>query len=92
MNNCNDSASILTQALEEMKMEQGENFSLDKINLSELERRTGIPRGKLRGLQKNGFKETPHGLSGRKSRNTVLTGYTGILDNLLRKGVCPLTD
>ena len=87
MNNCNDSASILTQALEELKMEQGENFSLDKINLSELERRTGIPRGKLRGLQKNGFKEKPHGLLGRKSSTTVLTGYTGILDNLLRKGV-----
>ena len=87
MNNSNDSASILTQALEEMKMEQGENFSLDKINLAELERRTGIPRGRLRGLQKNGFKEKPHGLLGRKSDHTVLTGYTGILDNLLRKGV-----
>lgn len=87
MNNSNDSASILTQVLEEMKMEQGENFSLDKINLAELERRTGISRGKLRGLQKNGFKEKPHGLLGRKASVTVLTGYTGLLDNLLRKGV-----
>lgn len=87
MNNSNDSASILTQVLEEMKMEEGDKFSLDKINLSELERRTGISRGKLRGLQKNGFKEKPHGLLGRKSSNAVLTGYTGILDNLLRKGV-----
>ena len=87
MNNRNDSASILTQVLEEMKIEQGDNFSLDKINLAELERRTGISRGKLRGLQKNGFKEKPHGLLGRKSSTTVLTGYTGILNNLLQKGV-----
>lgn len=41
MNN-NDSATILTQVLEEMKREQGDRFSLDRINLAELSRRTGI--------------------------------------------------
>ena len=86
MNN-NDSATKLTQALEEMKREQGERFSLDKINLSELSRRTGISRKKLRRLKENGFKEKPHGLTGRKAAVTVLTGFTGIIDDLLRKGV-----
>lgn len=41
MNN-KDSATALTQALEEMKHEQGYCFSFDKINLTELGRRTGI--------------------------------------------------
>lgn len=48
MNN-NDSATKLTQVLEEMKREQGDSFSLDKINLTELGRRTGLSRKKLRG-------------------------------------------
>ena len=30
---------IIAQAIEEMKSEQGENFSLDRINLAELQRR-----------------------------------------------------
>lgn len=84
---CNDSASILAQALEEMKIEQGEKFSIATVNLAELGRRTGISRKKLRRLQKNGFKEKPHGLAGRKAAKTVLTGYTGIIDDMLRKGI-----
>lgn len=87
MNNNNDSATILTQVLEEMKQEQGDSFSLEKINLAELSRRTGIPRKKLRRLKKNGFQEKPHGLTGKKAEVTVLTGFTGIIDDLLRKGV-----
>lgn len=58
MNN-NDSATKLTQVLEEMKREQGDSFSFDKINLAELGRRTGISRKKLRRLKKNGFHEKP---------------------------------
>ena len=38
---------IIAQAIEEMKAEQGDSFSLERINLAELERRTGISRGKL---------------------------------------------
>ena len=48
---------IIAQAIEEMKSEQGENFSLDRINLAELQRRTGISRAKLRRLKQNGFTE-----------------------------------
>lgn len=40
----NDSMTILTQVLEEMKQEKGNEFDLRKVNLAELERRTGISR------------------------------------------------
>ena len=78
---------IIAQAIEEMKLEQGNNFSLDRINLAELGRRTGISRAKLRHLKQNGFAEAPHALQGRKSKQTILTGYTAILDDMLRRGV-----
>ena len=51
-NNCNDLQEILTQTLNELKNELGENFNTQKVNLAELERRTGISRGKLRALKK----------------------------------------
>ena len=70
-----------------MKLEQGNHFSLEKINLAELERRTGISRAKLRRLKKNGFPPKPHGLEGRKAPHSILTGYTAILDDLLGKGI-----
>ena len=37
----NDLTVILTQALNEMKMELGDKFDLEKVNLADLERRTG---------------------------------------------------
>ena len=49
--NRNDLQEILTQALNEIKEELVEKFNIDKVNLAELERRTGISRGKLRGLK-----------------------------------------
>ena len=79
--------NIISQAIEEMKSEQGNNFSLEKINLAELERRTGISRAKLRRFKENGFVFKPHALEGRKAPQTVLTGYTAILYDLLRKGI-----
>lgn len=77
----------LAKAIEEMRDEQGDKFSLEKINLAELERRTGISRAKLRRLKENGFAEKPHALKGRKAPTTLLSGYTGILDGLLKNGV-----
>ena len=53
--NHNDLTEIITQTLNGMKKEQGEKFDLNKINLAELERRTGITRAKLRRLKANGF-------------------------------------
>lgn len=78
---------IIAQAIEEMKSEQGENFSLDRINLAELERRTGVSRAKLRRLKQNGFADVPHALHGRRSRQTILTGYTAILDDMLCRSI-----
>ena len=47
---------IIAQAIEEMKEVQGESFSLENVNLAELERRTGITRARLRRMKANGFK------------------------------------
>ena len=83
----NGLGNIISQAIEEMKSEQGDHFSLEKNNLAELERRTGISRAKMRRFKKNGFVFKPHGLEGRKAPRTILTGYTAILDDLLRNGI-----
>lgn len=83
----NGSANSITQAIAEMKAEQRESFSLEKINLAELERRSGISRGKLRRLKQNGFKDLPRSTKGRKHRVTKLSGYTGIIDSMLKQGV-----
>lgn len=77
----NGLGNIISQAIEEMKSEQGDHFSLEKNNLAELERRTGISRAKMRRFKKNGFVFKPHGLEGRKAPRTILTGYTAILDD-----------
>jgi transposase len=70
-----------------MKAIQGDSFSLDKVNLAELERRTGISRARLRRLKQNNFQPMPHGNKGRKADYTVLTGYTSVLDNLLKQSI-----
>lgn len=85
--NHNDLTDIITQTLNEMKVELGNNFSIDKINLAEFQRRTGISRAKLRRLKANGFEVRPHGLAGKPSNRSVLTGYEGIMNSLLGSGV-----
>ena len=77
----------ITQALEEMKAEAGDEYSLEKINLAELERRSGVSRQRLRRLKKNHFEFLPHGNTGKVSPRRGLEGFTGILDTLLRSGV-----
>lgn len=84
---CNGLDKIVSQAIDEMKEIQGGDFDLNKINLSELERRTGISRSKLRGWKKNGFQFTVHGRTGCHKVNQCLNGFTSILDNLLKEGV-----
>ena len=83
----NGFASSIAQAIEEMKAEQGDGFSLDRINLAELERRSGVSRGKLRRLKRNGFRDLPRSSKGRKHAATKLSGYTGIIGSLLRQGI-----
>lgn len=83
----NDSSRIIAQALEEMKAEIGEKYSLEKINLAELERRTGISRARLRRLKSNGFKEKPNGNLGKSSSQTIIRGFEGVINGLLAAGV-----
>ena len=53
----NGFASSIAQAIEEMNAEPGDGFSLDRINLAELERRSGVSQGKLRRIKRNGFQD-----------------------------------
>ncbi len=85
---CNDSATdMIAQAFEEMKKIHGDDFSIDQVNLAELERMTGITRQRLRTLKEHDFKDVPHGLTGNSTGSSVMDGYTGIVDNLLQMGV-----
>ena len=79
--------SRITQAIEEMKAEAGDSFCLEKLNLAELERRTGVTRSRLRRLKDSGFTFRPHGNTGKESPRNGLVGYTDTLDKLLKSGV-----
>lgn len=84
----NDSVStIVAQAIDEMKSRMGNQFSLENINLAELERMTGISRQRLRTLKKKGFVNLPHGRTGLKKPSSVLSGYTAVIDKLLQSGI-----
>lgn len=78
---------MLTQAIAEMEQEAGHKIPVEDINLAELGRKTGISRHKLRRLKNDGFIVQPHGNTGRKAEETVLTGYTGVVDDLLKRNV-----
>ena len=84
IDNLNDT---IAQALQQLKTEQGDKFSPDKVNLAELSRRTGISRKKLRNAKEHGFKIPVHGNSGRKKDKNVISGFTELIDNQLSKGV-----
>lgn len=42
---------VVAEAIKQMMAEQGDKFSLEKINLADLGRRTGISRAKLRRMK-----------------------------------------
>ena len=65
----------------------GESYSIEKVNLAELHRITGISRAKLRRLKKNGFVVKPNANKGKKSKKSVISGYEGTIDDYLRKNV-----
>lgn len=77
----------ITHALEELKAEQGDAFDISKVNLAELERRTGITRAKLRRLKDQGFQFKEHGRKGFKAKRTKLTGFEDTINTFLAKGV-----
>lgn len=78
---------IIDKALEEMAREAGESFELDRINLAEFSRRTGLTRSRARTLKANGFKVLPHGRCGMRAATTVMSGFEGVADALLADGV-----
>ena len=80
MVNENDLEEILAQELERIK-ECGE-----RINLAEIERRTGISRAVLRRWQRNGY-SLADDKRGRPAGNTKTGAYSETIDALLRKGV-----
>lgn len=82
-----DLQKIIDEALSAMAAEADPGFSPKRANLAEFCRRTGLSRSKARTLRKKGFHAGPHGNAGRKAETTVLTGYTGIVDDQLRKEV-----
>lgn len=71
----------------EMAREAGESFELDRINLAEFSRRTGLTRSRARTLKANGFKVLPHGRCGMRAATTVMSGFEGVADALLADGV-----
>lgn len=85
--NNNGSGMSLSQALELIKSREGKTYDIEKVNLAELQRLTGITRAKLRRLKKNGFVEKENGNKGKKANDTVLSGYTSVLDNFLRSNL-----
>lgn len=86
---CNGLDSIVAQAILEMKTERGTAFNLSNVNLSELERRTGISRSKLRTWKRNGFVFlSPGPKTGSTCRKfLILQPYVSMLDSLLKSGV-----
>ena len=82
----NDIQKMITQVLEEIKGAEGENFCLDKVNLALISRKTGLSRSRLRRIKENGFIVPEHRSKGKALGSGLLSGYTGIIDDLLRKG------
>ncbi len=86
-NNNLEKELLIAEALETMKAKAGSKFSLQTVNLADLERHTGISRARLRRLKQNGFKILPHANRGRKASHTILSAYSGMLDTMLTNGV-----
>lgn len=82
-----DLQEIIDAALREMVAEEGDGFDPQACNLAEFCRRTGLTRSRARTVRAHGFRALPHGNSGRRAAPGVLAGHTGLVDDLLRKGV-----
>ena len=78
---------IIDKVIDEMAREAGDSFELDRMNLAEFSRRTGLSRSKARTLKERGFRVMPHGRLGMKSATTVISGFEGVINTLLAEGV-----
>ena len=86
-NERNGLQEIIDKAIEDMAREAGDSFEIERINLAEFSRRTGLTRSRARTLKAKGFKVTPHGRCGMKAQATVISGFEGIVNALLAEGV-----
>lgn len=77
---------IIADAIAEMEAELGNTIPLEKINLAELGRRTGISRSKLRRLKKKGFVLDVLPSVTNSTRKTM-QGFSETVNSLLRLGV-----
>ena len=75
--------TIVSQALQKMKEEQGEFFRIETVNLAALQRMTGISRARLRRWKRNLL--SPEQCSRKKK--SILSDYTSVLDHLLSSGI-----
>ena len=75
--------TIVSQALQKMKEEQGESFRIETVNLATLQRMTGISRARLRRWKRNLL--SPEQCSRKKK--SILSDYTSVLDHLLSSGI-----
>lgn len=78
---------IIDKALEEMVREAGDSFEVDRINLVEFARRTGLARPRALTLKASWFKVLPHGRCGMRATTTVMRGFGGVADALFADGV-----
>lgn len=86
-NERNGLQDIIDKAINEMAREEGDSFDIDRMNLAEFSRRTGLSRSRARTLKAKGFKVTPHGRCGLKAKTTVISGFEGAVNALLAEGV-----
>ena len=84
---CNDYNTIVSYAINQLKEELGEAFSMETINLAELGRRTGISRSKLRTWKKNGFVFNSYDATKRVNLPQKLDGYEDKLNSYLKRGI-----
>ena len=75
--------TIVSQALQKMKEEQGESFRIETVNLAALQHMTGISRARLRRWKRNLL--SPEQCSRKKK--SILSDYTSVLDHLLSSGI-----
>lgn len=78
---------IIDKAIEDMAREAGDSFELDRMNLAEFARRTGLTRSQARTLKAKGFTVTPHGRCGMRAEVTVMSGFEGVVNAMLAEGV-----
>ena len=78
---------IIAQALEVMEAKAGHNIPLDKVNLAELGRLTGLSRSKLRTLKKNNFQDGIRTRSPRVTRKGKLDAFKEVINTYLKQGV-----